>query len=132
MSAFGPWPAPRNFNTYIPSSSASTIAGSDPPSRKGVTYLVAATVLSSIVCYEFGSSFVCSLRTRCDVYYRNYWSRRTRQTGFNGWRSRTVNVVAKSGGSTPSLRSATAISPPCIRSEEPKTRYRDDLVAIIL
>ena len=32
-----PWPAPRNFSTYRPSSSASTIAGSEPPSRSGVT-----------------------------------------------------------------------------------------------
>ena len=36
-SARTPWPAPRNFSTYSPSSSASTIAGSDPPSRSGVT-----------------------------------------------------------------------------------------------
>ena len=34
-SAFGPCPAPRNLSTYRPSSSASTIAGSDPPSRSG-------------------------------------------------------------------------------------------------
>jgi hypothetical protein len=33
----------------MPSSSASTIAGSDPPSRNGVTYLVAVTVLKLIV-----------------------------------------------------------------------------------
>ena len=39
-SARGPWPAPRNFSTYMPSSSASTMAGSDPPSRSGVTYRV--------------------------------------------------------------------------------------------
>ena len=39
-----PWPAPRNLRTYSPSSSASTSAGSDPPSRSGVTYLVAVTV----------------------------------------------------------------------------------------
>src|SRR4051794_27771745 len=44
MSTFGPWPAPRNLSTYSPSSSASTIAGSDPPSRSGVTYRVAVTV----------------------------------------------------------------------------------------
>ena len=36
-SAFVPWPAPRNLRTYRPSSSASTTAGSDPPSRSGVT-----------------------------------------------------------------------------------------------
>ena len=29
--------APRNFSTYMPSSSASTMAGSEPPSRSGVT-----------------------------------------------------------------------------------------------
>ena len=33
----GPWPAPRNLTTYSPSSSASTRAGSEPPSRSGVT-----------------------------------------------------------------------------------------------
>ena len=32
-----PWPAPRNFVTYIPSSSASTSPGSDPPSRRAST-----------------------------------------------------------------------------------------------
>ena len=32
-----PCPAPRNFSTYSPSSSASTMAGSEPPSRSGVT-----------------------------------------------------------------------------------------------
>ena len=32
-----PWPAPRNFTTYIPSSSASTRPGSEPPSRSAVT-----------------------------------------------------------------------------------------------
>ena len=36
-SARGPWPAPRNFTTYRPSSSASTRPGSEPPSRSGVT-----------------------------------------------------------------------------------------------
>src|SRR5262249_50083779 len=41
MSAFGPCPEPRNFSTYNPSSSASTMAGREPPSRSGVTYLVA-------------------------------------------------------------------------------------------
>src|SRR5215216_1055648 len=45
ISALVPCPAPRNLSTYIPSSSASMIAGSDPPSRNGVTYLVAVTVL---------------------------------------------------------------------------------------
>jgi hypothetical protein len=39
-------PAPRNFSTYSPSSSASTIAGSEPPSRRGVTYRVTLMVLS--------------------------------------------------------------------------------------
>ena len=37
IKARGPWPAPRNFSTYSPSSSASTMAGSEPPSRSGVT-----------------------------------------------------------------------------------------------
>ena len=37
MSALGPWPAARNFTTYSPSSSASMIAGSEPPSLRGVT-----------------------------------------------------------------------------------------------
>src|SRR5689334_16670524 len=45
IRAFVPWPAPRNLSTYMPSSSASMIAGSEPPSRSGVTYLVAFTVL---------------------------------------------------------------------------------------
>src|SRR3954464_5738424 len=45
INARSPWPAPRNFSTYSPSSSASTRAGSDPPSRSGVTYRVTATVL---------------------------------------------------------------------------------------
>src|SRR5262245_22602439 len=49
MSALGPCPAPWNLSTYMPSSSASTMAGSDPPSRNGVTYLVAMTVLTFIV-----------------------------------------------------------------------------------
>src|SRR5215813_14092191 len=44
MSARAPWPAPRNLSTYIPSSSAATMAGSDPPSRSGVTYRVTGTV----------------------------------------------------------------------------------------
>lgn len=35
-SAFGPWPAPRNLSTYSPSSSPSTTAGIEPPSRRGV------------------------------------------------------------------------------------------------
>ena len=43
MRAFSPWPAPRNLATYSPSSSASTTAGSEPPSRSGVTYRVAVT-----------------------------------------------------------------------------------------
>ena len=33
----GPCPAPRNFTTYRPSSSASTRPGSEPPSRNAVT-----------------------------------------------------------------------------------------------
>jgi hypothetical protein len=37
-----------NLSTYMPSSSASTIAGSDPPSRKGVIYRVAITVRQRI------------------------------------------------------------------------------------
>src|ERR1700736_2417426 len=45
MSAFAPWPAPRNLSTYMPSSSASTMAGSEPPSCNGVTYRVAPTIL---------------------------------------------------------------------------------------
>ena len=45
-SALRPWPAPSSFTTYSPSSSASTSAGSDPPSRRGVTYRVAVTVRS--------------------------------------------------------------------------------------
>src|ERR1041385_7930456 len=54
IRAFVPWPAPRNLSTYMPSSSASTIAGSHSPSRSGVTYLAAFTVL---IC-------LCSLRLR--------------------------------------------------------------------
>src|SRR6185503_6577064 len=42
-----PCPAPRNLTTYMPSSSASTSAGSEPPSRSGVTYRVARTVRST-------------------------------------------------------------------------------------
>ncbi len=38
----------QNLRTYIPSSSASTMAGSDPPSRRGITYLAAFTVRISI------------------------------------------------------------------------------------
>src|SRR5260370_11651839 len=45
ISAFAPWPAPRNLSTYMPSSSASTMAGSEPPSCNGVTYRVAPTIL---------------------------------------------------------------------------------------
>ena len=37
ISAFSPWPAPRNLTTYNPSSSASTRPGIEPPSRSGVT-----------------------------------------------------------------------------------------------
>src|SRR3954462_7860113 len=48
-SARGPWPAPRNFRTYRPSSSASTSPGIDPPSRSGVTYRVAVTVRGAVV-----------------------------------------------------------------------------------
>jgi len=35
--ALAPWPAPRNFATYSRPSSASTSAGSELPSRSGVT-----------------------------------------------------------------------------------------------
>src|ERR1700716_2349290 len=45
MRAFPPWPAPRDLMSYIPSSSASTMAGSEPPSCNGVTYRVAPTIL---------------------------------------------------------------------------------------
>src|SRR3954454_9378052 len=44
ISARTPCPAPRNFTTYVPSSSPFTMAGNEPPSRSGVTYSVAATV----------------------------------------------------------------------------------------
>ena len=36
-SAAVPCPAPVNLTTYMPSSSASTSPGSEPPSRSGVT-----------------------------------------------------------------------------------------------
>src|SRR6185369_18009276 len=49
ISALHPWPAPLNLSTYMPSSSASMMAGSEPPSRSGVTYLVAVTVLKLIL-----------------------------------------------------------------------------------
>src|SRR3954453_22078458 len=48
-SARGPCPAPRNFRTYRPSSSASTSPGIEPPSRSGVTYRVAVTVRGPVV-----------------------------------------------------------------------------------
>src|SRR3954449_5045091 len=48
-SARGPCPAPRNFRTYRPSSSASTSPGIEPPSRSGVTYRVAVTVRGAVV-----------------------------------------------------------------------------------
>ena len=41
-------------DTYNPSSSASTMAGSEPPSRRGVTYRVTATVRSA------GTAFIVS------------------------------------------------------------------------
>src|SRR6476661_2376192 len=44
ISARVPWPAPRNFTTYVPSSSPATMAGSEPPSRSGITYSVAVMV----------------------------------------------------------------------------------------
>jgi len=40
-----PWPAPRSFTTYRPESSLHE-GGTEPPSRKGRTYLVASTVRS--------------------------------------------------------------------------------------
>src|SRR5258708_7265451 len=49
IRALGPCPAPRNLSTYKPSSSASMIAGRDPPSRSGVTYRLAVTALNFIV-----------------------------------------------------------------------------------
>ena len=36
INAFTPWPAPRNFKTYLKSSSPSANAGKEPPSRNGV------------------------------------------------------------------------------------------------
>jgi hypothetical protein len=42
----------------MPSSSASMIAGSDPPSRNGVTYLVAMTVLKLILYREVSGKFL--------------------------------------------------------------------------
>src|SRR3954454_14518657 len=44
ISARVPCPAPRNFTTYVPSSSPATMAGSEPPSRSGITYSVAVMV----------------------------------------------------------------------------------------
>ncbi len=37
MSALRPWPAPVNFTTYVPRSSASISPGREPPSRNGAT-----------------------------------------------------------------------------------------------
>ena len=62
-SALRPWPAPSSLTTYSPSSSASTSAGSDPPSRRGVTYRVAVTVRSIAASVGRGSCRLSRART---------------------------------------------------------------------
>ena len=51
INAFAPCPAPINFSTYKNSSSASAIAGIEPPSRSGVTYRVTFTFLIDCIVF---------------------------------------------------------------------------------